>query len=917
MKRLKGKFNIFRFLCLIAYVICAIVLIAESCMNGETSASQSNTVGGGLANIVNDLGGDQTQVIKPTKLTIENKKTIANVGESYSLNVKILPEDATYQSVIFSSSNEEIATISDEGVVRFLKQGETTIQVINAKYTTIKDSFIVKVMNVEATRIECQIPSANVKDNVYTINLAQPDYFITTKISPENTTFKNITYTANKDDYLMVSEKGKITPLKYSNNEITEILVQVGNVSQVLSVIVDMDITSLEKIVLKQDEYQIYPTQTITPEVTFVPMDATFKEYQLSSSDTTIVSITKKSFIGKKAGQAKVTIRSLYDESVKVEINVIVLPQPDLMNFTVSIASHIYVGTTNKINIKNIQPKYASTSSIVYESLDKSIATVDSKGNVKAVAVGSTKINIKDNKHIFQDKQVIVNVVKREITNTDYTTDFDIDYLQGNIPVVSTNQAINLDEYFAVSKFYYEEGHETINKQMQYSLYDKNATNATLSGNVLTILTPGEIQINYIHTASNIMKIITLIALDNFEIQVLDKYEKSYEMKVGETINFSIIDQNNPLQTYLVEVDQSQMVALIKMNDNQYQLTAKTNGTVMMSVVPCYDHIPYYELEKDIIFHLQHRYSSYVDVIVYDQKTKEDIVLQDDHFEMFMNDKIQIKPTIDPLATIHNFTFESQQKDIVKVNAKGELIPYSIGQVTIIVKDTYSNLSKTLSVRIKNKMVLVQDNPIEFKGNDAQFDEATQTYSLVNGYTGSIKFNFTKDSTYKKVTYQSADEKIISVGQDGKLTPNKAGKTTITLICDDGISKPIVVEIKVEVKKQNVIKDLNSFLLKVRKSLGHFGAFLVLGIFSTFTYMLYLKKKKWLFAVPLNFIQGFGLAALTEYIQTFVPGRSGLYSDVVIDFSGFLCSSLFITLILILMHFIRYIKQKKVISRNN
>ena len=67
----KGK--LFKFICLIAYVLCAIVLIVESCLNGKISAGQSDAVGGGLAEIFNGIGGDQTKAIEPEKLIVKNK----------------------------------------------------------------------------------------------------------------------------------------------------------------------------------------------------------------------------------------------------------------------------------------------------------------------------------------------------------------------------------------------------------------------------------------------------------------------------------------------------------------------------------------------------------------------------------------------------------------------------------------------------------------------------------------------------------------------------------------------------------------------------------------------------------------------------------------------------------------------------
>ena len=83
---------------------------------------------------------------------------------------------------------------------------------------------------------------------------------------------------------------------------------------------------------------------------------------------------------------------------------------------------------------------------------------------------------------------------------------------------------------------------------------------------------------------------------------------------------------------------------------------------------------------------------------------------------------------------------------------------------------------------------------------------------------------------------------IIKVSKNGTLTPLSQGEAKITMTIDDGMQEPIIVEVKVRVNPQPVIKDVKNFFYKVRKGLGHFGAFLVLGICSTFTYLLYFKK---------------------------------------------------------------------------
>ena len=100
-----------------------------------------------------------------------------------------------------------------------------------------------------------------------------------------------------------------------------------------------------------------------------------------------------------------------------------------------------------------------------------------------------------------------------------------------------------------------------------------------------------------------------------------------------------------------------------------------------------------------------------------------------------------------------------------------------------------------------------------------------------------------------------------------------------------------------------------AFSTFVRKAFGHFGLFAISGLLSPLAIYLVINPFKWS-KHYLNVIIGlsFGLliATLTEIIQLNVEGRSGEFTDVLIDFSGYLVGALIVGLILFLI----LIKQK-------
>ena len=100
--------------------------------------------------------------------------------------------------------------------------------------------------------------------------------------------------------------------------------------------------------------------------------------------------------------------------------------------------------------------------------------------------------------------------------------------------------------------------------------------------------------------------------------------------------------------------------------------------------------------------------------------------------------------------------------------------------------------------------------------------------------------------------------------------------------------------------------NIDQFSSFIRKFVGHFSLFLVSGVLTTLSikFIYYDLSKNFVKFAIISCISGLFLAVLTEFIQLFVPGRSGELLDVLIDFSGYFLATLIIGLIV-------YIRGKK------
>lgn len=92
----------------------------------------------------------------------------------------------------------------------------------------------------------------------------------------------------------------------------------------------------------------------------------------------------------------------------------------------------------------------------------------------------------------------------------------------------------------------------------------------------------------------------------------------------------------------------------------------------------------------------------------------------------------------------------------------------------------------------------------------------------------------------------------------------------------------------------------------VRKLFGHFLLFGLSGIFTTLTLLVRLEnphKKDWIINGSISAGIGLTIAAISEFIQAFQPGRAGLPSDVLIDFSGYLLFGSIVFVIYMLVYY--------------
>lgn len=207
------------------------------------------------------------------------------------------------------------------------------------------------------------------------------------------------------------------------------------------------------------------------------------------------------------------------------------------------------------------------------------------------------------------------------------------------------------------------------------------------------------------------------------------------------------------------------------------------------------------------------------------------------------------------------FDYETSNGKIVNCAAYN-LHAYKPGTATITYTSLYDkNIKATLHVTVPDVVdgltVVALDRCV--KGGKID----------LTAYTGG---NVTKNVKWEVVKGEG------SIDENGVFTSDKSGKVTVRATY---VGRPDLT-----VEKTITVSVFDTFHTLIRKGLGHFSLFLVLGFGLFGTFFLLIKPR--LVSLPLSLLSAFVVAGISEMFQlpVFTSGRYATWPDVAIDFLG-------------------------------
>lgn len=172
----------------------------------------ATSVDGNYKDTVNIEVTTSGSVVEETGIKFSSSSYTVNINGTIALNPTIIPSNASFKTMDFRSSDNSIATVDENGIVKGLKEGEVTITA-TTKRNNIKASVVVKVKKISVSGVK--LDTSNI-----TLNKNDTKTLIAT-ILPANATNQKVTWSSSNTSVATVDENGIVKAIGVGTATIT------------------------------------------------------------------------------------------------------------------------------------------------------------------------------------------------------------------------------------------------------------------------------------------------------------------------------------------------------------------------------------------------------------------------------------------------------------------------------------------------------------------------------------------------------------------------------------------------------------------------------------------------------------------------------------------------------------------------
>ncbi len=344
-------------------------------------------------------------VVEVTGISVQPTTLTLNTGESKIINAIITPANATNKEVNWTSSDQKVATVDNDGKVTAMsKVGTATITA-----TSVGNPGKSATCTVTVTR---HVTGVSVSPAELTMYKGESKTIAAT-ITPSNAENKNVSWTSSNQRVATVNANGNVVAHSVGTAAIT-VTTEDGGHTATCNVTVKEKPVNVTSITLNKSSFFLSFGDSETINATIKPDNATNKRVVWSSSDPTVAKVEGGVVTAmSKEGTVTITATSEDNRSLSATCTVKVVRRfVPVSGLTVSPSSmRIYLGQTKQFTATVLPEGVdgATDKTVIWSVQQGGVAAVDQNGVVTPLKVGTTRVTAKTKDGRFSESpQVIV-----------------------------------------------------------------------------------------------------------------------------------------------------------------------------------------------------------------------------------------------------------------------------------------------------------------------------------------------------------------------------------------------------------------------------------------------------------------------------------------------------------------------------
>ena len=227
-------------------------------------------------------------VIPVASVSLNQTEAEMLVGETLQLQAQISPSNATDKTIMWGSSKQSVATVSEAGLVTAVGEGTAKITVTasgktaTCEVTVIKSDTPVEPVHVESVSLDKETAAMEIGETLA----------LSATVLPANADDKSVAWKSTNPEIAEVDQNGNVTAISSGTVTITATTTNGGKVAG-CEVTVSAAFIPVESVTFEHDELISFPGDSYPLIVTVLPENATNKTITWSSSDASVVSVTQ------------------------------------------------------------------------------------------------------------------------------------------------------------------------------------------------------------------------------------------------------------------------------------------------------------------------------------------------------------------------------------------------------------------------------------------------------------------------------------------------------------------------------------------------------------------------------------------------------------------------------------------------